>query len=176
MPLFFQTVFLDTASMSGLRLVVPSLATPLGGLTTGLLMRRDANLTIMTRFGLLSCTIGTALVIYLSDQDPRWMYSAALVFGNFGQGVVYPALLFTSIKAALTEGDPYTIYPRCYPRLTRNRFRGCHFPRVHVSLLGDSLGCCSGLNDGPESLAQSPEDCFGGTPWRRRGKFHDWNV
>jgi hypothetical protein len=115
MPLFFQTVFLDTASVSGLRLVAPSLATPLGGLTTGLLMRRDIDLVILTRFGLLSCIIGTALVICLSDQDPRWMYSAALVFGNFGQGVVYPALLFTSIRAALSEGCPYETHPPMLP-------------------------------------------------------------
>lgn len=104
MPLFFQTVFLDTPSVSGLRLVAPSLATPLGGLTTGLLMRRDIDLMLLTRLGLLSCVIGNLSVICLGQQDPRWMYSAALFFGNLGQGIVYPALLFAFIRVSLTEG------------------------------------------------------------------------
>jgi hypothetical protein len=93
MPLFFQAVLLDSASVAGLRLVPPSLATPLGGLTTGIFMRHNTDLTLLTRAGLLLCLVGTLLILNLGIHSPRWQYSVFLIFGNLGQGIVYPSLL-----------------------------------------------------------------------------------
>lgn len=104
MPLFFQTVLLDTASVAGLRLVPPSLATPLGGLATGVFMRHSTNLTLLTRGGLFLCFLGASLTVTLGMQDPGWKYSCFLAFGNLGQGIVYPSLLFGTIRASEQKG------------------------------------------------------------------------
>ncbi|PVI05624.1 MFS general substrate transporter [Periconia macrospinosa] len=103
MPLFFQTVLLGTASIAGLRLIPASLATPLGGLITGLSMRRGVDLTVLTRTGLLLCLIGTLCILTLGIRDPGWKYSAVLIPGNLGSGILYPSLLFSIIGASDVE-------------------------------------------------------------------------
>lgn len=105
MPLFFQGVLLDSASVAGLRLVAPSLATPLGGLTTGLLMRHGDRLTLLTRTGLLLLIIGGYFNISLGMHDPDWKYSLYLMVGGFGQGMAYPSSLFGFIKTSDHNGE-----------------------------------------------------------------------
>ena len=104
MPLFFQAVLLDSASVAGLRLVAPSLATPIGGLTTGLIMKHGGQLGWVTRCGLALLVIGTCLTLTLKMQEPHWKYSVFLMFGNLGQGMIYPATLFTFIWACDPKG------------------------------------------------------------------------
>lgn len=108
MPLFFQAVLLDSASVAGLRLVASSLATPLGGLTTGLAMKflakryEDSSLTLLTtlaRTGAIILFIGGIFNLALGMNDPSWIYAAYLTVGGFGQGMSYPASLFSFIGA-----------------------------------------------------------------------------
>ncbi|RSL90558.1 hypothetical protein CDV31_015655 [Fusarium ambrosium] len=104
LPLFFQTVLLDAPSVAGLRLIAPSLATPLGGLTTGLAMRIGDSLTALTRTGLFFLLVTICMILTLGKHDQEWKYSTYGILGNFGQGMAYPSLLFGVVRATGKEG------------------------------------------------------------------------
>jgi hypothetical protein len=105
MPFFFQTVLLDSASSAGLRLVPPSLGTPIGGLVTGIVMRQGGDhLTLLTRLGLIAMLVSNMLLLTLDIHESNWKYSAYLTLGNFAQGMVYPSILFGFIRTTLESG------------------------------------------------------------------------
>lgn len=107
MPLFFQSVLLDTASVSGLRLVASSLATPMGGLLTGVAMKRFANhpvygdtiLALIARGGAIVMMLGALINISLGMHDSEWKYSVFLMCGSFGLGMSFPSGLFIFINS-----------------------------------------------------------------------------
>lgn len=98
-PLFFQVVLGDTASQAGLRLVIPSLATPIGGLIAGFTMSRWGQLSTLVKCGSLTMAIGNGLVALLKYNDSKWKYLVFLFPANLGQGIVYPSILFTFLAA-----------------------------------------------------------------------------
>ncbi|KAF4625858.1 hypothetical protein G7Y89_g12308 [Cudoniella acicularis] len=98
-PLFFQVVLLDTPSKAGLRLVIPSLATPVGGVVAGLIMSRYGRLSELVRAGCFFMVLGNGLVASLKYRDSDWKYLVYLFPANFGQGIVYPSILFTFLAA-----------------------------------------------------------------------------
>jgi hypothetical protein len=55
---FFQVVLLDSASKAGVRLVVPSLATPVGGLVAGFIISRWRMLSHLVRLGCFLMIVG----------------------------------------------------------------------------------------------------------------------
>ncbi|KAL4874483.1 major facilitator superfamily domain-containing protein [Aspergillus karnatakaensis] len=95
LPLFFQIVLLDSASKAGARLVIPSLATPIGGLLSGIIMSRYGKLSYLMRTGAILMFLGNLLVMALQFKDSAWKYFVYVIPANLGQGVVYPAILFT---------------------------------------------------------------------------------
>lgn len=97
LPLFFQVVLLDSASQAGARLAIPSLATPLGALVAGHIMSRYGKLIALLRSGALCMVVGNALVTALQFNDTTWKYYLFIFPANFGQGITYPATLFTNI-------------------------------------------------------------------------------
>jgi hypothetical protein len=82
-----------------MRLVIPSLATPAGGLLSGIIMSRWGRLSELVRVGCLLMMVGNGLVASLRYQDSSWKYLIYLVPANFGQGMSYPAILFTFLAA-----------------------------------------------------------------------------
>jgi MFS family permease len=98
-PLFFQVILLDSPSQAGMRLVIPSLATPIGGLISGIIMSRYGRLSELVRAGCFLMMIGNCLVVSLQYTDSTWKYLVYLVPANLGQGMVYPAILFTFLAA-----------------------------------------------------------------------------
>lgn len=70
---------------------------------TVLLVRRDISLVISARLDLPACIVGSLFVTCLREQDPKWLYFASLVFRNFGQGIVYPVLLSTFVRASVMK-------------------------------------------------------------------------
>jgi hypothetical protein len=98
-PLFFQVVLLDSASKAGVRLIIPSLSTPIGGLIAGFIMSRWGQLGHLVRLGCFLMMLGNALVASLQYHDASWKYIAYLFPANLGQGIVYPSILFTNIAA-----------------------------------------------------------------------------
>jgi len=98
-PLFFQVILLDSPSKAGLRLVIPSLATPVGGVIAGLIMSRYGRLSELVRAGCFFMVLGNALVASLKYHDAKWKYLVYLFPASLGQGIVYPSMLFTFIAA-----------------------------------------------------------------------------
>lgn len=98
-PLFFQVVLQDSPSQAGIRLVIPSLATPIGGLLAGVVMSRYGRLSELVRFGCFMMMLGNALVACLKYEDSTWKYFLYLFPANLGQGVAYPSILFTFLAA-----------------------------------------------------------------------------
>lgn len=97
-PLFFQVVLSESASKAGARLVIPSLATPIGGLVAGLIMSRWGHLAALVRTGAFLMTLGNLLVMMFQFQDAAWKYVVYLFPANLGQGMAYPGILFTSLS------------------------------------------------------------------------------
>ncbi|OAL34145.1 hypothetical protein AYO20_06600 [Fonsecaea nubica] len=98
-PLFFQVVLRDNPSEAGMRLVIPSLATPAGGVLSGIVMSRWGRLSELVRAGCFIMMVGNGLVASLKYQDASWKYMVYLFPANFGQGICYPAILFTFLAA-----------------------------------------------------------------------------
>ncbi|KAK0652719.1 major facilitator superfamily domain-containing protein [Cercophora newfieldiana] len=98
LPLFFQIVLLDSATTTGARLAIPSLATPIGGLISGVVMSRSSEkLLPLVRTGAFLMVVGNLLVTSLGFIDSRWKYFVYIFPANLGQGIVYPGILFTSL-------------------------------------------------------------------------------
>jgi hypothetical protein len=99
LPLFFQVVLLDSATTAGARLAIPSLATPIGGVIAGVVMSRWGKLTTLVRSGALLMAFGNALFTSLGFKDSTWKYFVYVFPANLGQGIIYPAILFTSLAS-----------------------------------------------------------------------------
>ncbi|KAK3370568.1 major facilitator superfamily domain-containing protein [Podospora didyma] len=98
LPLLFQVVLLDSATTAGMRLAIPSLATPIGGLVAGVVMSRFGKLSGLVRTGALLMVFGNLLVTSIGFEDSTWKYFVYIFPANLGQGIVYPAILFTSLS------------------------------------------------------------------------------
>jgi hypothetical protein len=101
-------VLLDSASKAGARLIIPSLATPVGGLIAGIVMSRWGRLAQIAQAGALFMFVGNLLVTLLHFDDAEWKYYAFVFPANMGQGMVYPAILFSFIAAFDHTGKPET--------------------------------------------------------------------
>lgn len=99
LPLFFQIVLQDDPSKAGLRLAIPSLATPIGGLITGIFMSRYDCLRWLVRSGTGLMALGIYLVSCLSSTSAGWELIAYLIPANVGQGICFPGMLFTFMTA-----------------------------------------------------------------------------
>ncbi|KAK4894104.1 hypothetical protein LTR27_007689 [Elasticomyces elasticus] len=99
LPLFFQVVLLDSASVAGARLAIPSLVYPVGGIIAGLVISRYGKLIPLVRVGALLMAFGNALVTSLGFHDALYKYYVFVVPANLGQGIIYPAILFTNLAA-----------------------------------------------------------------------------
>lgn len=98
-PLFFQVVLGDTPSTAGLRLAIPSIGTPIGGLIAGFVMSRWGQLAALVRVGTCLMALGNFLIMFLRLNDASWKHFIYLLPANLGQGITYPSILFTFIAA-----------------------------------------------------------------------------
>lgn len=98
LPLLFQINLGDSVTQSGLRLAIPSLATPIGGITTGLLMAKSTQyLPNLPIYGTLFMALGNFSAVFISHKLPNWLINILLVPANIGQGIAYPSSLFLFI-------------------------------------------------------------------------------
>ena len=77
--------------------MIPSLASPIGGLIAGIVMSRWGKLALLVRVGAGLMVVGNLLVTTLNFHDAQWKYFVYLFPANLGQGIVYPGILFTSL-------------------------------------------------------------------------------
>lgn len=99
LPLFFQVVVMDTPSRAGMRLMIPSLSTPVGGLIAGYTMSKCGRLSRLIRVGTLLMTIGNLLLVLLDFDNAPWKYLLFLFPANLGLGMMNPSVLFSFISA-----------------------------------------------------------------------------
>jgi MFS family permease len=103
-PLWFQTVSLDSASIAGLHLLPDSLAMGLGSLFAGWLMHRTGKYkTINLVFGILPLC-GVVPLIFLREDSgfvQKWLSVVPIGFGN---AVVFQTVLI-ALQAHLSESQ-----------------------------------------------------------------------
>lgn len=95
LPQLFQITLEDTTTKSGMRLALASLATPVGGITTGVLMVKAKKLLPMLPiYGTLLMSFGNLAAATVSKSLPDWLIDMMLLPANIGQGAAFPSTLF----------------------------------------------------------------------------------
>ncbi|KAK3902307.1 major facilitator superfamily domain-containing protein [Staphylotrichum tortipilum] len=97
-PLYFQAVRGDSPSAAGLRLIMPALATPVGGVIAGSLMHRGNPLCLNVRLGTATMLIGNLLALTMGTTGSRWKEFVYLVPANLGLGLTNPSVLFSFVS------------------------------------------------------------------------------
>ncbi|KAH7629491.1 major facilitator superfamily domain-containing protein [Sordaria sp. MPI-SDFR-AT-0083] len=97
-PLYFQAVRGDSPSKAGLRLVMPSLATPIGGVIAGTLMQRGSRLSYNVRLGTAMMLLGNMLAVTLGTTGDRRKEFVFLVPATLGLGLTNPSILFSFVS------------------------------------------------------------------------------
>ncbi|KAK4150727.1 major facilitator superfamily domain-containing protein [Chaetomidium leptoderma] len=97
-PLYFQAVRGDSPSEAGLRLMIPALATPVGGIIAGSLMHRGYPLCVNVRLGTATMLLGNLLATTMGTTGNRWKEFVYLVPANLGLGLTNPSVLFSFVS------------------------------------------------------------------------------
>lgn len=98
LPLIFQVILGDTPSKSGLRLMVPSLSTPIGAVLTGTISSKHPNaLKYLVILGTMLMLTGSILALFVSKSLNHILFTLFLVPTNLGLGMALPASLFTFV-------------------------------------------------------------------------------
>ncbi|KAK9370145.1 major facilitator superfamily domain-containing protein [Lipomyces kononenkoae] len=113
LPLFFQSVNLDSAAVAGARLIVPSLVGIVGSIVTGVIMSRWGHLSKLMKIGTLIMLIGCILVATFGPNTPTWQYVTFMMPTQFGNAILMPAILF-SMLAHFPRVDHAVATGTCY--------------------------------------------------------------
>ncbi|KAH8890352.1 MFS general substrate transporter [Thozetella sp. PMI_491] len=97
-PLYLQAVRGDSPSRAGLRLIIPSLATPVGGVIAGSLMQRCCRLSYNVRVGTALMLLGNVLAMTMGTGGSRWKEFVYFVPANLGLGLTNPSVLFSFVS------------------------------------------------------------------------------
>ncbi|KAH8795396.1 major facilitator superfamily transporter [Hyaloscypha finlandica] len=103
-PLYFQAVLLESATTSGLRLIVPSLASSVVGTATGFLITWTKRLKWLLVLGVICLVAGTVALSCMQRGLPDWAYLFFLVPSAMGQGFLFPAA-FMSILVVSEQAE-----------------------------------------------------------------------
>jgi hypothetical protein len=89
-PLYFQAVLLESATNSGLRLVLPSLCASAFGTATGFLITWTRRLKPPLVAGAFLILIGTICLSFMRRGLANWLYLLFLLPSSMGQGFQFP--------------------------------------------------------------------------------------
>ena len=73
-------------------------------MVAGISMARKGELAHLVWLGLILAIIGNVILISLDHNSSSWIYFVYLIPANFGQGMVYPALLFKFVSYYSKQG------------------------------------------------------------------------
>ena len=90
-PLYFQAVLLESATSSGLRLVIPTLFASAVGTATGFLITWTRRLKWPLMSGTILLFLGTTGLSLMQRGMPSWIFLVLLIPSNMGQGFMFPA-------------------------------------------------------------------------------------
>ncbi|CAF3469902.1 unnamed protein product [Fusarium graminearum] len=103
-PLYFQAVLLTTATSSGLRLIIPTIAASATGTFTGFAVTYTGRLKWPVQIGTICTLIGTIGLASLQRDLPSWVYLFILMPSSIGQGFQFPGT-FMAILAASDQSE-----------------------------------------------------------------------
>ena len=104
-PLYFQAVLLETATSSGLRLIIPSFSASLIGTLTGFLITYTKRLKPPLVSGVFLLLLGTLGLSCMPRAGfPNWVYVGFIVPSSMGQGFMFPAT-FMAVLAVSEQGE-----------------------------------------------------------------------
>lgn len=103
-PLYFQAVLLESATSSGLRLMVPTLSSSAMGTATGFIITYTRNLKHPLVAGTMFSVIGTIGLTCLRRGWQDWLYTAFLIPTSIGGGFVFPAA-FMAVLAVSEQSE-----------------------------------------------------------------------
>ncbi|CAJ0549277.1 Ff.00g028900.m01.CDS01 [Fusarium sp. VM40] len=98
-PLYFQAVLLTTATTSGLRLIIPTIAASATGTFVGFAVTYTGRLKWPVQSGTICILVGTIGLAMLRRDLPSWVYLLILIPSSIGQGFQFPGT-FMAILAA----------------------------------------------------------------------------
>ncbi|KAK9458769.1 major facilitator superfamily domain-containing protein [Lipomyces oligophaga] len=113
LPLFFQAVHLDPASVAGARLIVPSLVGIVGSLIAGIIMSKWGHLAYLMKIGTFIMLFGCRLVASFGPDTPSYKFVFYLMPTQFGNALLMPAVLF-SMLAHFSREDHAVATGTCY--------------------------------------------------------------
>lgn len=140
-PLYFQAVRGDSPTQAGLRLMVPALATPVGGVIAGSSMHRGYRLSDNVRIGTAMMLIGNLLALSMGTTGARWKEYLYLVPANLGLGLTNPSVLFSFVSLWEHRGKEAKEGSNGSQQKT-NLFRrasGCNVDRLLDTVHGNDL-------------------------------------
>jgi hypothetical protein len=103
-PLYFQAVLQESATSSGLRLIVPSLAASAIGTATGFLITWTKRLKWLLVLGVICLVAGTVALSCMQRGMSDSAYLFFLVPSAMGQGFMFPAT-FMSVLAVSEQAE-----------------------------------------------------------------------
>lgn len=103
-PLYFQAVLLESATSSGLRLIIPNFTASVMGVSTGFIITYTRRLFWPFGLGGSLTVIGTAcLAIFLKRGLSNWLYLLFLVPSSMGQGFQFPGTFMAILAVSEKE-------------------------------------------------------------------------
>jgi hypothetical protein len=103
-PLYFQAVLLESATTSGLRLVIPSAAASLAGTGTGFAITYTRRLKWPLVCGVVFILAGTTGLSLMGRGMPNWAYMVFIIPSSMGQGFMFPAT-FMAVLAVSEQAE-----------------------------------------------------------------------
>ncbi|KAF5026848.1 hypothetical protein F66182_1043 [Fusarium sp. NRRL 66182] len=103
-PLYFQAVLLTSATSSGLRLIIPTIAASSTGTLVGFAVTWTGRLKWPVQSGTVCILIGTLGLAALQRNLPSWVYLFILLPSSIGQGFQFPGT-FMAILAASKQQE-----------------------------------------------------------------------
>jgi len=103
-PLFFQAVLLESATSSGLRLILPSFASSTVGTATGFLITYTRRLKWPLVSGTILLLIGTVGLSSMGRNLPDWAYLPFLLPTSMGLGFMFPGT-FMAVLAVSDQAE-----------------------------------------------------------------------
>ncbi|KAF8850921.1 MFS general substrate transporter [Acephala macrosclerotiorum] len=91
LPLYFQAVLLESATTSGLRLIIPTVVASVIGFVTGFLITWTKRLKWLLVAGSLFLVLGGIALSVMYRGLPTWLYIMCIIPSSIGQGFMMPA-------------------------------------------------------------------------------------
>jgi len=103
LPLYFQTVLLESATVAGGRLLIPSIAGTAASVATGLIIDRTGRLFPVLFTGSLILFVGATALTCMDRVLPKWTYVLFLIPSNLGLGFMFPSTLMSVLATSSQE-------------------------------------------------------------------------